>query len=467
MRMSDIINLLKEYLVLGIIALIFLGILFFIGYKVIYKKKMKGTKTINKKQLILYGISICYIIVMLGAVFLNRSGVYGTANLHLFSSYIQAYNEMDMSLFRNIILNILLFVPLGFLLPIYTDKLKKIYKVVPIGFAVTLAIEIIQYITQMGIFEIDDVFNNTLGVLIGYSIFMIYDSLKNKMDRKKILIYALPTIITICAFLGIYIKYQNQELGNLYFKYNYKINMKNAKVESNIELSEQRENLDIFYTKILTEEETKKIATSIFEKIGTHISEDDTDLYENTAMYYSSGRNNNVSVKYNGGTYSYTDYSKFTDDGIMPQKTGATRDKIELALQQFDIKIPENAEFKEESNGDYSFTINMHLEENGLTDGNLRCSYYQDGTIKSIHNNLVKYEKVKNKEIISPKEAYNEILEGKFKYGEYYLDKIENVVIENVNIKYTLDSKGFYVPVYVFESKINNIDYDIYIEAIK
>ena len=109
----------------------------------------------------------------------------------------------------------------------------------------------------------------------------------------------------------------------------------------------------------------------------------------------------------------------------------------------------------------------MHLEENGLTDGNLRCSYYQDGTIKSIHNNLVKYEKVKNKEIISPKEAYNEILEGKFKYGEYYLDKIENVVIENVNTKYTLDSKGFYVPVYVFESKINNIDYDIYIEAIK
>lgn len=87
MRVSDIISLLKEYLFLGIVAIIFLSILFFIGYKVIYRRMMKGKRIISKKKILLYGITICYAVVVLGAVFLNRSALYGEANLHLFSSY--------------------------------------------------------------------------------------------------------------------------------------------------------------------------------------------------------------------------------------------------------------------------------------------------------------------------------------------------------------------------------------------
>ena len=191
MRIKDIISLLKEYMLLGVIAVVFLGILFFIGYKVIYKKVMKGTKTITKKRMILYGITIGYAIIVLGAVFLNRGNIYGIKNLHLFSSYKEAYNKMQISLFRNNILNILLFVPLGFILPIYTDKLKKIYKVVPIGFLISLVIETIQYVSKIGIFEIDDILNNTIGVLIGYSTFMIFYSIIKKENRKCIIGYML------------------------------------------------------------------------------------------------------------------------------------------------------------------------------------------------------------------------------------------------------------------------------------
>ena len=108
MRISDILSLLKEYIILGIIALIFILVIFFLGYKLIYKKILKGEKNINKRKMILYGISIMYISIVLGAVFLNRSNLYGYANLHLFSSYKEAYNNMQISLFRNIILNIVL-----------------------------------------------------------------------------------------------------------------------------------------------------------------------------------------------------------------------------------------------------------------------------------------------------------------------------------------------------------------------
>lgn len=109
----------------------------------------------------------------------------------------------------------------------------------------------------------------------------------------------------------------------------------------------------------------------------------------------------------------------------------------------------------------------MEVQGSYLTNGNITCSYYKDETIKSLQNNFVKYEKVKEKEIISPKEAYNEILAGKFHYEEYYLGKIQSIEIENVELKYDLDSKGYYVPIYVFKAKVNNQETQIKIKAVR
>lgn len=197
MRIQEIINLLKSYILFGIIAII----LFIIGYGLVYKKIMKGKRTINKSKLFLYCISICYMFVVIGATFLSRGINYGTINLHLLSSYRQAYNCMQISLFRNIVLNILLFVPLGFLLPFYSKKMQKFYITIPIGCFITLIIEILQFVTKIGIFEIDDILNNSIGVVIGYSSFMILKSIATKQNRNKIPLYILPIILTIGIFV--------------------------------------------------------------------------------------------------------------------------------------------------------------------------------------------------------------------------------------------------------------------------
>lgn len=467
MRVSDIISFLKEYIILAIVALIFAGVIFLVGYKIIYKKVMKGTKTIKKGRMILYAITLCYAVIVLGAVFLNRGGVYGVLNLHLFSSYKEAYHKMEMSLFRNIILNILLFAPLGFLLPIYSDKLKKIYKAVPIGFLVAIIIETLQYITKLGIFEIDDIFNNTLGTLIGYCIFMTYNCLRKKENRKNIIGYMLPIIAIISTFAIIYIKYENQELGNLAFEYNYKINMKNVEIKNEATLSKNESDENIYYKDILTEEETQEIAKNIFEKLGTSINENETDIYENTAIYYSNKRQHSMWIRYKGGTYSFTDYTQFSHDN--QEKSGknnnASREEVEKALQQLSIEIPENAKFNIDKNGDYLFSVDMQLEQNNLINGTLRCSYYEDGTIKNVQNNLVKYEKVMNKKIISQEDAYNQILAGKFNC--YINDDIKTITVKEAKLSYFLDSKGYYVPVYNFHCKINDRDMIINIKAVK
>lgn len=67
--------------------------------------------------------------------------------------------------------NILLLMPLGFLLP-FLPKFKgiRLIKVLIYAMCFSVLIELIQFITCRGITEFDDVFNNTAGAAFGYGI---------------------------------------------------------------------------------------------------------------------------------------------------------------------------------------------------------------------------------------------------------------------------------------------------------
>lgn len=91
--------------------------------------------------------------------------------------------------FWQIILNIFLFIPFGFLLTtnLYLYKKQSIYSIwksiLITGFSFSLLIELLQYITSRGYTEVDDTINNTLGALIGYYIYKILlERYKKKHD---------------------------------------------------------------------------------------------------------------------------------------------------------------------------------------------------------------------------------------------------------------------------------------------
>lgn len=73
----------------------------------------------------------------------------------------------------NILGNIALFIPLGFLLPLLWKRYRKLWKTLLFGLAVTLSIEIIQLFLTRGT-DLDDVILNILGTLAGYGIFRIF-----------------------------------------------------------------------------------------------------------------------------------------------------------------------------------------------------------------------------------------------------------------------------------------------------
>lgn len=74
---------------------------------------------------------------------------------------------------ESVILNLLMLVPLGYLLPLCFEKVKKCWKVGLIGFLFSFSIETAQLLFHRGWFDVDDIFLNTVGVLIGYGLYCV------------------------------------------------------------------------------------------------------------------------------------------------------------------------------------------------------------------------------------------------------------------------------------------------------
>jgi glycopeptide antibiotics resistance protein len=101
--------------------------------------------------------------------------VYGQSfNIVPFESIKLMWHSGDYWLIlKNVFGNIVLFLPLGFLMPMVLKRMRSFFKTAGIGFLISFTIEIIQYGFAERIFDIDDILLNGLGAVIGYIIFKI------------------------------------------------------------------------------------------------------------------------------------------------------------------------------------------------------------------------------------------------------------------------------------------------------
>lgn len=82
---------------------------------------------------------------------------------------------------RNLLGNVVLFLPLGFFPPAIWPKMEKWWKTVLFAVLVMTILELIQGLSLRGTCDIDDLILNTLGAWIGYLCFLI----AKKCYRKK------------------------------------------------------------------------------------------------------------------------------------------------------------------------------------------------------------------------------------------------------------------------------------------
>ena len=107
-----------------------------------------------------------------------------TYNLTLFKEIRRFIVYRDILGYKAVTLNIVgnmaAFMPFGFILPEVWDQLNRWYTITLMGFLFSLGIETAQLISKVGSFDVDDLFLNTIGALIGYIVFVIAKGVWNR-----------------------------------------------------------------------------------------------------------------------------------------------------------------------------------------------------------------------------------------------------------------------------------------------
>lgn len=192
-----------------LISLVMISIILIIKYK-------------NKKSEInyLYNMGIILICISMVVIF-SLTGVSPMSGFHLdirideisiipFAGMISMLRGgITTHAFINIVGNIVMFMPIGFLVPIIYKKLDSYKKIALTGLSISMLIECTQLFLSRGT-DIDDLILNTIGTVLGYLVFTILKNLfyvsieknieKQKHEQSKFILYSailIPYMVTV------------------------------------------------------------------------------------------------------------------------------------------------------------------------------------------------------------------------------------------------------------------------------
>lgn len=135
---------------------------------------MSGKKSVNSLRKIFSTAFFVYLAAVIYITVLSRAPGERRFDMEPFNSYVLLIRDKNYFYLYQITCNVLMTLPLGIMLPFLSKKYQSFGRVTVCGFLFSLGIETIQYITRRGLFEFDDLFNNTLGASLGYVLFFIF-----------------------------------------------------------------------------------------------------------------------------------------------------------------------------------------------------------------------------------------------------------------------------------------------------
>lgn len=147
---------------------------------------------VQKKRKIIIKISgilfFMYSCLMIWEVFVGPYRSYSGIrryNLYPFKTIVDYFmNSRQYSfdvLFINLAANIVTFIPLGFFASLLFKKFNSIITVAVFSTITITAIETLQFVFNVGVFDIDDIILNTLGCIIGFIFYRIIKWILGKL----------------------------------------------------------------------------------------------------------------------------------------------------------------------------------------------------------------------------------------------------------------------------------------------
>lgn len=171
-----------RYLVAFLACFVFLYILFMHWLNIRFFRILREPVAII--CLVVEIVAIAYF-----TIFFREQGESHTYELELFWSYKKWIIEGSVAFGLEILNNIVLFFPFGFIL---TDALRRcpFWAVLLSSLAVSGCIEMSQLVFRLGLFEFDDIFNNVLGAVAGWCVFHILRSFKRRRRPESSSVYS-------------------------------------------------------------------------------------------------------------------------------------------------------------------------------------------------------------------------------------------------------------------------------------
>ena len=99
------------------------------------------------------------------------------------NKYISNAHHINDWFTKNLAVNIIMFMPCGFLTPLFFKK-NRIWHILIFGIVLSVIVEMLQALLGVGTVDIDDVILNTFGTLVGFGIYKLIYSVvfKNSLD---------------------------------------------------------------------------------------------------------------------------------------------------------------------------------------------------------------------------------------------------------------------------------------------
>ena len=147
------------------------------------KKEAKKIRALGKVLFVLYIGFLIYFLFL--SDWYGREGVLDEYryNLELFKEIRRfiVYREQlgVFAVFSNLFGNILIFLPFGFFISM-AGKTRGFFKTLFYSLALSLCVEVLQLVTRVGSFDVDDILLNTVGGVLGYITFVICNLIRRK-----------------------------------------------------------------------------------------------------------------------------------------------------------------------------------------------------------------------------------------------------------------------------------------------
>lgn len=187
---SDLISFLSNTWPIIVITLIAV-----ISIRITYLLKNKQKFRLSSEILNL--VFVIYLLILFQIV--TCQDVISFDNNFLPFKELTRYSIGSNLFFKNIIGNILLFTPYGFFVSSYL-KLDKKRIVFILVFIMSLSIELVQLVIGR-CFDVDDIFLNLIGGMIGYFIYLILKKISSKLASQTIKTIIFTSLIILIIIL--------------------------------------------------------------------------------------------------------------------------------------------------------------------------------------------------------------------------------------------------------------------------